>query len=122
MRRGKDKAAMPAHGRAHGQKKKAELGHSIAIHGIDALSHEQGKWLDHVGPCYIGPMQKSQQVASAFLHQAVRSGREREKAREKLRMLGEISFFEYHRTSKTYLKICKTANLSIAAMATLAHC
>ena len=43
---------MPAHGRAHGQKKKAELGHSIAIHGIDALSHEQGKWLDHVGPCW----------------------------------------------------------------------
>ena len=41
---------MPAHGRAHGRKKKAELEHSIAIHGIDALSHEQGKWLDYVGP------------------------------------------------------------------------
>ena len=81
---------MLAHGRAHGQKEKAELGHSIAIHGIYALSHEQWKRLDHVGP-----MKKSQQVASAFLYQAVRSGREKEKAREKLRMLGGISIFEF---------------------------
>ena len=43
---------MLAHGRAHGQKEKAELGHSIAIHGIYALSHEQWKRLDHVGPCW----------------------------------------------------------------------